>query len=79
MYPLPDPICLLVLCGHANIYCPTRLAYCEIYVTLGMLFRRFEHMKSNDLTAEDLVYDDYFSSYHPIPATKFHVTAGQGD
>ena len=54
-----------------------RLAYCEIYVTLGTLFRRFENLKSNDLTEEDLVYNDYFSSYHSITATKFHVTPGK--
>jgi hypothetical protein len=52
-----------------------RLAYCELYVTLGTLFRRFEHMKGNHLTPQDLAYDDYFSSYHSISATKFHVSA----
>ncbi|KFY66112.1 hypothetical protein V496_02171 [Pseudogymnoascus sp. VKM F-4515 (FW-2607)] len=51
------------------------LAYCELYVTLGTLFRKFKNLKGNELTAEDLVYLDYFSSYHPISATKFHVTA----
>jgi hypothetical protein len=56
-----------------------RLAYCELYVTLGTLFRRFEIMKGNHLTPDDLVYDDYFSSYHPISATKFHVSAGESE
>jgi len=51
-----------------------RLAYCELYVSLGTLFRRFPTMKSNVLTPADLVYDDYFSGYHPTSATKFHVT-----
>jgi cytochrome P450 len=60
------------------LFIGNRLAYCEIYVTLGTLFRRFENMKSNHLTAEDLVLDDYFSSYHPISATKFHVTSDGG-
>lgn len=32
-------------------------------------------MKSNVLKREDLVYDDYFSGYHPAGATKFHVTS----
>lgn len=50
------------------------LAYCELYVTLATLFHRFEHLKGNQLTADDLVYDDYFASHHPIDATKFHVT-----
>jgi hypothetical protein len=51
-----------------------RLAYCELYVSLGTLFRRFPAMKSNVLTPADLVYDDYFSGYHPQGSTKFHVT-----
>lgn len=54
------------------------LAYCELYVTLGTLFRRFEHLKGNQLSPEDLVYDDYFSSYHPLKAEKFNVSAGNG-
>jgi len=41
-----------------------------------MLFHRFEKLKGNQLTAEDLVYDDYFASHHPIEATKFHVVEG---
>jgi len=52
---------------------PPRLAYCELYVTIGTLFHRFDHLKGNQLTAEDLVYEDYFASHHPINATKFHV------
>ncbi|KAH8787243.1 cytochrome P450 monooxygenase-like protein [Hyaloscypha finlandica] len=52
------------------------LAYCEIYVTIAMLFHRFEHLKGNKLTADDLVYDDYFASHHPIDATKFHIVEG---
>jgi hypothetical protein len=52
------------------------LAYCEIYVTITMLFHRFEHLKGNKLTADDLVYDDYFASHHPIDATKFHIVEG---
>jgi len=74
------------LCGHAvrSIFLAAedfineiiRLAYCELYVTLGTIFRRFDKMKGNHLTAEDLVYEDYFSSYHPLEATKFHVSSG---
>jgi cytochrome P450 len=70
--PYIDPLNLIrdmVLTG-------VRLAYCELYVTLGTLFRRFGHLKGNHLTPDDLVYDDYFSSYHPISSTKFHVSAG---
>jgi len=49
------------------------LAYCELYVTIGTLFRRFENLRGNELSAEDLVYDDYFASHHPIESKKFHV------
>jgi hypothetical protein len=33
-------------------------------------------MKPNVLKPEDLVYEDHFSGYHPVGATKFHVTSG---
>ena len=49
------------------------LAYCELYVTLGSVFRRFENLKANDLSEEDRAYNDYFSGQHPLDATKFHV------
>jgi hypothetical protein len=61
--------------AHVN---HSSLAYYEIYVTLGTLFRQFECLKANKLGTEDLVYDDYFSSYHPLKAKKFHVFAGNG-
>lgn len=51
----------------------TSLAYCEIYVAIAMLFHRFEHLKGNQLNTDDLVYDDYFASHHPINATRFHI------
>ncbi|KAG0648396.1 Cytochrome P450 monooxygenase yanH [Hyphodiscus hymeniophilus] len=50
------------------------LAYCELYLTLGTLFRRFENLTANHLTGEDLAYNDYFSAQTPLTATKFHVT-----
>jgi len=49
------------------------LAYCELYVTIGTIVRRFAKLQGNELTAEDLTYEDYFSSYNPIAARKFHV------
>jgi cytochrome P450 len=55
------------------------LAYCELYVVIGTLFRRFANMKGNHLTAEDLAYDDYFSSYNPLYATKLHVSKANRD
>lgn len=49
------------------------LAYCELYVVIGTMFRRFPNLAGNRLTAEDLVYEDYFSAYNPLKARKFHV------
>jgi len=63
--------CFLFNCAPAESF---SLAYCELYVTLGTMFRHFEKMKSNYLTAEDLTYNDYFSAQTPLDATKFHVT-----
>jgi cytochrome P450 len=51
------------------------LAYSEIYIALGTLFRRFENMQSNVLTEEDRRIIDYFPTYYPLDATKFHVSA----
>lgn len=52
-----------------------RLAYSELYITLGTLFRRFENMQSNVLTEEDRTIVDCFASCYPLDATKFHVSA----
>jgi hypothetical protein len=49
------------------------LAYCELYVTLGTLFRRFDKLEVYNTNPADLVYDDYFAIYHPLDARKFHV------
>ncbi|KAL2074104.1 hypothetical protein VTL71DRAFT_7882 [Oculimacula yallundae] len=55
------------------------LAYCELYVSLGTLFRRYDKLLSNTLSKEDWEYDDYFSGYPRPGSTKFHVTArGEG-
>jgi hypothetical protein len=50
-----------------------RLAYCELHVTLGTIFRQFGNLKANGVKPEDFVMDDFFSSYHPDEAPKFHV------
>ncbi|THY17275.1 hypothetical protein D6D01_07526 [Aureobasidium pullulans] len=44
-----------------------------LYVTIGTIVRRFDKLQGNELVAEDLIYEDYFSSYNPIAAKKFHV------
>lgn len=50
-----------------------RLAYCELYVTLGTIFRRVQSLKVHGVKPEDFVIDDYFSGYHPDGAPKLHV------
>lgn len=52
------------------------LAYAELYIVLGNMFRRFDNMKPNELKPEDRVYNDYISARVPLTATRFHVTAG---
>lgn len=59
------------MCTLTNI--SFSLAYCEIYVTLGTLFRRFANLKGNELSQEDLAYNDYFSSQNAMDAKKFHI------
>ncbi|EAW08477.1 cytochrome P450 [Aspergillus clavatus NRRL 1] len=48
-----------------------QLAYSELYVTLGRVFRQFDDLKTRKRTKEELIYDDYFSSYHPEAYSKF--------
>jgi cytochrome P450 len=46
----------------ADLQCS--LAYCEIYVTLGTIFRRFENLRVCETTpAEVLEFDDWFGPY----------------
>ncbi|KAL8839813.1 MAG: hypothetical protein Q9176_004216 [Flavoplaca citrina] len=62
--------------GYAAVFDDrSSLAYCELYVTIGTLFRRFPNLQGNDLVGEELAYDDYFSSYTPLHARKLHVMA----
>ncbi|RYN45562.1 hypothetical protein AA0114_g8885 [Alternaria tenuissima] len=49
------------------------LALCEMYVTLGSIFRRFKHLKGNELSEYDLLYDDFFASHRPMDAVKLHI------
>ena len=57
--------CWKDVCEFVLIKWYLRLAYCEMYVTLGTFFRRFpkdlEVWKTTDM---DMEYDDFFSSYH---------------
>ncbi|KAL4943883.1 hypothetical protein BDV06DRAFT_188905 [Aspergillus oleicola] len=47
------------------------LAYCELYVTLGRIFRTFDNLKTRVKSREEMLYDDYFSAYHPEKHNKF--------
>jgi cytochrome P450 len=49
------------------------LAMCELYVSIGQLFRRFGDLKPIDVGPEDMVYEDYFGPFHPKDARKFRV------
>ena len=49
------------------------LAMCELYVTIGQLFRKFDDLEAPDIGPEDMVYEDYFSPFHPLDARKFRV------
>ena len=40
-----------------------RLAYAELYITLGTFFHRFGNLKVHETTDEDMVFEDFFSSY----------------
>jgi hypothetical protein len=42
---------------------------------LGTFFRRFEKLSVYETSREDLVYDDFFSSYYPNNTRRFYVVA----
>ena len=52
------------------------LAWCELYVTLGTLFRRFPDLRAFEVDAADMVYVDYFTAYHPLEKRRFRVVSG---
>ncbi|KAI9815380.1 MAG: hypothetical protein M1832_005519 [Thelocarpon impressellum] len=49
------------------------LAYCELYVTLGTLFRHCDKLRVHECGPEDMTYEDYFAAYHPLDSRRFHV------
>ncbi|MCJ1357751.1 MAG: hypothetical protein MMC33_007747 [Icmadophila ericetorum] len=51
------------------------LAYSELYITLGTIFRHFENLKACEMSSEDWEFDDFFGLYIPESARKFHVEA----
>jgi len=49
------------------------LAMCEMYVTIGQMFRKFGDLEAPDIGPEDMTYEDHFSLFHPLHARKFQV------
>ncbi|KKP03791.1 cytochrome P450 [Trichoderma harzianum] len=49
------------------------LAYCELYVTVATVFRNFADLEIRGTKSSDLVFNDYFSGYHPATATPLRV------
>ncbi|OJD32106.1 benzoate 4-monooxygenase cytochrome p450 [Diplodia corticola] len=50
------------------------LAYCELYVTVATMFRSLGgDLEVHGTRPEDLVFEDYFSGYHPEKANPFRV------
>ena len=72
----------LVAFSRGNRMClGMNLAYCELYVTLAMLFRQFDNLVPYEFGVEDLAkYCDTFSATLPNDARRFKVVAGlEGD
>ncbi|KAI9830709.1 MAG: hypothetical protein M1826_004538 [Phylliscum demangeonii] len=64
----------IVAFGRGSRICVgVNLAYCELYIALATFFRCFPDLRVDGTTAEDLVYEDFFSTYHPAGARKLHV------
>lgn len=65
--------CLVSFSRGSRTCIGQNLALCELYVTLGTLFRRFEDLELFDVGPEDMTYVDYFSAFHPKGARAFRV------
>jgi len=52
------------------------LAYLELYLAIGTIFRNFEHLRVHppDFGPKDLEFDDYFGLCFPPNQHKFAVT-----
>lgn len=74
-YVYLDPSCIdratSVYAHASDLDC--RLAFCELYVTLGTMVRRFENLKASEMAPEDFEFVDYFGAYWPDAARRFHV------
>ena len=70
--------CLVPFSRGSRMCIGQNLALCELYVTLGTLFRRFDNLSAFDVGPEDMTYVDYFTAFHPKGSRAFKVVA-KGD
>jgi cytochrome P450 len=68
--------CLVPFSRGRRMCVGMNLAWCELYVTLGTLFRQFETLEAFNVGDEDMVYQEYFSAFHPPDKRKFQVVVG---
>jgi len=68
----------LITFGKGSRQClGIQLAYCELYVILATVFRRFEQLKAYESGLGDYAeFDDYFSSYHNKTGRTLRVVGG---
>jgi len=65
--------CLVTFSRGSRACIGQNLAMCELYVTLGNLFRRFDKLKPFDIGQEDMSLVDYFTAFHPKGSRGFRV------
>jgi cytochrome P450 len=65
--------CLVSFTRGSRACIGQNLALCELYVSLGTLFRRFDNLKAYDVGPQDMTYVDYFTAFHPKGSRPFRV------
>lgn len=65
--------CLVTFSRGSRTCIGQNLASCELYVTIGTLFRRFENLVAYDVGPEDMTYVDYFTAFHKKDSRGFRV------
>lgn len=65
--------CLVPFSRGSRMCIGQNLALCELYVTLGTLFRRFDNLAAFDVGPEDMTYTDCFTAFHPKSSRAFKV------
>jgi len=69
--------CLVTFSRGSRMCIGQNLAMCELHVTLGNLFRKFERLQAVDISDGDRTYVDYFTAFHPKGARGFRVVEGK--